>query len=139
MGTAKRILALAASLAAMSSLASGYYHWIYFANRTGPFNPVPLRFDLNALPGGAVNYVISDQGPGPLAPGDSFAAIVSEIQAAAGVWNGVNSSALRVQFGGIGPVGLPQSTPGIDVVFDDNMPPGILAQTWPTTVNDVSF
>jgi uncharacterized protein (TIGR03437 family) len=139
MVTAKRILSLAISLAAMSSLASGYYHWIYFANRTGPFNPVPLRFDLNALPGGTVNYIISDQSPGPLVPGDSLTAIVSEIEAAANVWNGVTSSALRVQFGGIGPVGAPQSTPGIDVVFDDNMPPGILAQTKPTTVDDVSF
>src|SRR6266852_3450644 len=99
MGAARRILTLAASLGAMSSFASGYYHWIYFANRTGPFNPVPARFDLNALPSNTVNYIISDQGPGPLVPGDSFTAILSEIQAAAGVWNGVNSSALRVQFG----------------------------------------
>jgi hypothetical protein len=138
-GTAKRVLSVVAGLAAMSSLASGYYHWVYFASRTGPFTPVPLRFDLNALPGNIVNYIISDQGPGPLVAGDSLTAIVSEIQSAAAVWNGVSSSALRVQFGGIAPVGTPQSAPGIDVVFDDNMPPGILAQTKPTTVDDVSF
>jgi uncharacterized protein (TIGR03437 family) len=139
MKAARRILILATSLAAMSSLASGYYHWTYFANRTGPFNAVPLRFDLNALSGNTVNYIISEQGPAATMPGDSFAAIVSEIQAAASVWNDVGSSALRVGFGGIGPVGAPQATPGIDVVFDDNMPPGILAQTKPTAVDDVSF
>ena len=31
----------------------------------------------------------------------------------------------------------PQSLPGIDIVFDDNMPPGLLAQTRTITVDDV--
>jgi len=135
----KRTLLLAASLAAMSSLASGYYYWAYFPARNGPFVPVPARFDLTALPNNTVSFFISDQNPAPLMPGDSLTAIDSEIQQAASVWNNVGSSAIRLRFGGISTVGTPQSTPGIDIVFDDDMPPGIIAQTKPTTVSDLSF
>ena len=135
----KRALMLAASLAAMSSLASGYYYWAYFPSRSGPFVAAPARFDLAALPNNTVSYFISDQGPAALMPADSLTAIYGEIQQAASVWNNVANSAIRLQFGGISTVGSPQTTPGIDVVFDDDMPPGILAQTKPTTVSDLSF
>src|ERR1700674_5222627 len=72
-------------------------------------------------------------------PGDDTTAIYSQIHQAARVWNGVGSSALRLHFGGISTVGAPQATPGIDVVFDDNMPPGILAQSRPTVPADLTF
>jgi len=55
------------------------------------------------------------------------------------VWNGVASSALRLRFGGFSTVGLAQNTPGIDIVFDEDMPPGLLAQTTPTFPSDLSF
>lgn len=131
---------MAASLAALSSVASGYYHWVYFANRAGsPFIPVMVKFDLSALPDNhTVSYFISDQGPGPLMPGDTFQAIVSQIRLAGEVWNGVGTSDLRVKFGGISSTITQSSTPGIDIVFDDNMPPGLLAQSKPMTVNDLS-
>jgi hypothetical protein len=133
-------MALAATLAAASSIASGYYNWVYFAGGSAPFTPVPARFDLNALPNSTVSYFISDQTPSPLMPGDSFQAIVSQIRAAADVWNQVPTSVLRVAFGGISTIGATQqSTPGIDVVFDDNMPPGLLAQTRITVPADLSF
>jgi hypothetical protein len=122
----------------MSSISSGYYYWTYFSNRTGPFVPVPKKFDLSVLTNKTVAYFISDQQPGPLMAGDSFAAIASQIRLAASVWDGVTSSDLRVQFGGIANVSAPQSLPGIDVVFDDNMPPGLLAQTRTITADDVS-
>src|SRR5215471_3947964 len=135
-----RFLALACCLAAAASMASGYYHWTYFAGRNAPFNPVTAKFDLSALPNSTVAYFISDQQPAPLMPGDSFNAVVSQIRSAADVWNQVPSSALRVAFGGISTIGATaQSTPGIDVVFDDNMPPGLLAQTRVTTPDDLSF
>src|SRR5579862_9413676 len=139
MRTVRRLLILMASLAAMCSVAPGYYYWVFFANRTGPFVPVPMRFDLNALPNSTVSYFISDQAPGPLAPGDNLTALMAEVQAAASVWNGVSTSAIRLQFGGVTTVGTPQATAGIDVVFDDNMPPGIVAQSRPTAVSDLSL
>jgi hypothetical protein len=135
---ANRGLILAAALAALSPICFGYYHFTYFASRSGPFLAVPAKFDLSALPDKTVSYFISDQAPGPLMPGDSFPAIVSQIRLAAEVWNGVASSDLRVRFGGITSVPKPQSLPGIDVVFDDDMPPGLLAQTRATTPDDVS-
>ncbi len=60
--------------------------------------------------------------------GDNYDALVSQIRLAAETWNGVQSSAIRLRFGGFETLGAtPQATPGIDVVFDDDMPPGLLA------------
>src|ERR1700694_5230160 len=129
MRTAKRILTLAVSLAAMSSFASAYYYWVLFPGNLGPFSPIRAHFDLNALKDNTVQYFISDQGPGALMPGDGTTAIYSQIHQAARVWNGVGSSALRVHFGGISAIGAPQVTPGIDVVFDDDMRPGVSVQS----------
>src|SRR5258706_189493 len=140
MPKAKPIAAFLAGLILLTSIASAHYRWVYFANRTGSMFPVPLRFDLSSefgLPNKTVSYFISDAGPGPLVDGDSFTAIVSQIQAAAKVWNDVPTSALRLQFGGIAPMATPQSSPGIDIVFDDNLPPGIIAQSKPTIPDDV--
>ncbi len=134
-----RVLTLAALLAGVSSIASGYYHWVFFVNGKGPYEPIRERFDLNALPGGVVSYFISNQGPDPMVAGDNFTALVSQIRAAADAWNGVATSALRLQFGGVTEIGREQKAPGIDVVFDDEMPPGILAQSWPVTYTDVHF
>ncbi|HTD43494.1 MAG TPA: matrixin family metalloprotease [Bryobacteraceae bacterium] len=139
MRTAQRILSLAVSFAAMSSFASAYYYWVFFPGSLGPFPPIRAHFDLSALKDNTVQYFISDQGPGALMPGDGTTAIYSQIHQAARVWNGVGSSAVRLHFGGISTVGSPQATPGIDVVFDDNMPPGILAQSRPTVPADLTF
>jgi len=133
-----RVWVLAASVAAASSGAFGYYSWVYFANRNGPF--VPARFDLGVLNSNTVQYFVSDLPPSPLMPGDTFAAIVSQIRAAAEVWNQVPTSTIRVAFGGLSTIGAAaQATPGIDVVFDDNLPPGLRAQTKITVPNDLSF
>jgi hypothetical protein len=58
---------------------------------------------------------------------------VSQIRAAAKVWNDVDSSDLRLGFGGLAQAGTQQSAPGIDVVFDDDIPPGLAALGGPTT------
>ncbi len=134
-----RVAAVAAGLALTSPFASAYYHWIFFPSSTAPFAPINARFDLTALTDNTVNYFISSQGPSTLMPGDSLTSIYSQIHGAAAVWNGVSSSSLRLHFGGVAPIGGPQAAPGIDVVFDDNMPPGILAQTRPTFPANLSF
>jgi hypothetical protein len=69
--------------------------------------------------------------------GDNYDALVSQIRLAAETWNGVTTSDLRLRFGGFATTGSPQAAPGIDVVFDDDMPPGILAQTTPSMPKDV--
>jgi hypothetical protein len=129
-----RVAILAVLLLSLSSVSSAYYYWIFFPGRTGPFQPYPAKFDLSALTDKTVSYFISDQPPSKLVDGDNYDALVSQIRLAAETWNGVATSDIRLRFGGFETVGgTPQATPGIDVVFDDNMPPGLLAQTFPTT------
>ena len=55
------------------------------------------------------------------------------------MWNQVPTSTVRLAFGGMETIGATQqNTPGIDVVFDDDMPVGLLAQTRVTMPSDVS-
>lgn len=138
MRQAARVLMLATAMAGLSSVASGYYYWTFFPNHGGSFVPVQAKYDLAALTNSTVYFFISDQGPSALVPGDSFPALVSQIRAAAKVWDGVQTSSLRVAFGGISTVGTPQTAPGIDVVFNDNLPPGLVALTRLTLPNDLS-
>ncbi len=131
---------MAALLTALSSIASGYYHFVYFPSHTGPFNPINLQFDLSQLSNNTVYYFISDQGPNVFVPGDSVTAVISELQLAAQAWNNVPSSQIKLAYGGLEDAATQQSTPGIDVIFsDNNIAPGILAQTKVTTYANVSF
>jgi hypothetical protein len=135
---ALRAFVMAAALAAISPFASAYYFWVYFASDSSPFTPVPVAFDLNpsdpyGLPNNTVTYLISQQGPSVLMPGDTFPSIINEIHAAADVWNGVSTSSLKLAFGGLSPMTSPEVTPGIDVVFSDDLPPGLLAYTVAST------
>ncbi len=132
-----RVGILAALLLSLSSVSSAYYYWIYFPGRTAPFQAYPAKFDLSTLPDKTVSYFISDQPPSKLVDGDNYDALVSQIRLAAETWNGVKSSDIRLRFGGFETIGAAQATPGIDVVFDDDMPPGLLAQTFPSTPKDV--
>jgi hypothetical protein len=133
-----RVSVLAVGLAAFSALASANYHWA-FVPAKGTFRSVPARFDINALPDHTVQFFISDQAPGPLMPGDSVTSIQGRVLQAARVWNDVSTSALRIRFGGFLASNTTQSGPGIDVVFNDDMPPGVLALTTPTFPGDLKF
>jgi hypothetical protein len=139
MRTARRALLLAMALTVMSPLVSAYYYYVFFASGTGPYAPLAAHFDLNAIKDNTVQYFISDQPPAPLTPGDNLTTIYSQVRQAAEVWNGVASSSLRLHFGGTRNMATPQTVPGIDVVFDDNMPPGIVAQTTLTFPSDLTF
>jgi hypothetical protein len=124
----RRLLAL---LVFASTLAPAYYHFTRFQTRNAPYVPVFDRFDVTALPNKTVSFLVSEQGPTQLAPGDSFPALLSQLRAAARVWNSVESSDLRIGFGGIHTPGATMSTPWIEVEFTDELPPGVLAQGGP--------
>jgi len=131
-----RSAVLASLLLSLTSVSSAYYYWIFFpGNATS--QRYPAKFDLSTMPDRAISYFISDKGPGKLVDGDNYDALVSQIRLAAETWNGVTTSDLRLRFGGFSTVDALQAAPGIDVVFDDNMPPGILAQTTPSMPKDV--
>lgn len=123
--------AVLAALLVLAPGASGYYFFVEYLSRFEPFAPVYWKFDLNALTNKTVPVLISAEGPTAQVAGDSFAALVSQIQLAAATWNDVPSSALRVSFGGVFTPGTTQSAPVIEVVFDD-LPPGVVALGGPT-------
>ncbi|MBL8231888.1 MAG: matrixin family metalloprotease [Bryobacterales bacterium] len=118
--------------------AFGYYHFLRYLNRTGPFVAVPEKFDINALPNRTLNFYISEQGPVGYTSGDSFASVVSQIRQAAKVWSDVPSSELQIAFGGMLPAGAASSGPAIDVVFSDDIPPGLLALGGPTSRGEIT-
>ena len=139
MRIAGRAFVIGAALAVTSPLVSAYYYYTFFGSGTGPYAPLAAHFDLNAIKDNTAQYFVSDQPPSPLMAGDSLTKIYSEIRQAAEVWNGVASSSLRLHFGGTRNMATPQTVPGIDVVFDDNIPPGIVAQTTLTFPSDLTF
>lgn len=128
--TIRRLGIVAVAMASMAATASAYYYFLTFPSRTGPFLPIPAKFDVSALPNKTVSVFVSDLGPSQLAPGDSFSAILSQIRLAARVWNDVDTSDLRVTFGGLFSPGTPQNTSHVEVLFDD-VPGGAYAQCSP--------
>lgn len=117
-----------------AAAASGYYPFVHYTASSAPYGAAPEKFDLNALPGKTVFYYVSSRGPELLAPGDSFASILSQIRMAARVWNSAGSSELRFEFGGFSAEGAAQSTPGVDVYFGEvELPPGVVALGGPTS------
>lgn len=132
--TKAAIVAVLALLAAAVSPA--YYHFVHFPSFSAPFEPVYEKFDLTQLVDNTLRYYITSAGPEQLAPGDSEAALLSQIRLAAGVWDGVETSGLRIAFGGITEPDTPQTTPGIDILFEE-VPPGLIAMGGPTARSEV--
>src|SRR5262245_10740273 len=116
-------LACAALLAAVP--AEAYYHYVHFANRTGPFAPQYERFSVNK-----VTFYVSDEGPAVFAPNDTFGSLLSQIRQALAAWDSVSTSDLRVGFGGLQARNQTSNNPGGDIVFGD-LPPGLLGMGAP--------
>ena len=132
------------SVLLLATAAQASYHYIHYAGRGGPFNPVYEKFNLAALPNNTLTFFVSDQGPIGFASNDSFGSVLSQIKQALAAWNSVPTSDLRIAFGGLetytpnptttfpgGPT-LSSATPGADVIFVD-LPPGLLGLSSPTT------
>ena len=104
--------------------AEAYYQYVHYLS--SPFNtPVYEKFDLTALPNKTVNFLVADSGPASFAANDDFSSVLSQVQQAAIAWNAVNSSDLRVAFGGLESAGQAATSPGGDVIFVE-LPPGVL-------------
>jgi uncharacterized protein (TIGR03437 family) len=131
MVAARKLMVAALAAILLSGTAFAHYHFLHYKSRNAPFAPVPEKFDLTALPNQTLFYFISDQGPEQMAPGDSRASILSQIRMAADVWSGVETSDLRLEFGGLFTPGALQANPGVDVLFDE-VPPGLVALGGPT-------
>jgi Matrixin/IPT/TIG domain len=124
-----RVAALVATGFLFSSTGAAYYYYTYFNTSSSPYTPILARFDLNTLTNNTVPFFVSGAGPSSMYSGDSFQAIISQISAAANVWNGVSTSSIRLAFGGLYSPGATESAPGIQIQFSDDVPPGLLAFT----------
>jgi len=122
----RRAIQVAALVLALAAGAQAYYHFVHFASRQGPFTPIPEKFDLNAVLNKTVYFIVSETGPAAVAPGDTMAALASQLRLAAKAWNDVATSELRLAFGGYSKPGAFQSSPVVEVVFDE-LPPGLVA------------
>jgi hypothetical protein len=129
---------LAAMILLLASSGSAYYYYVHYPSANGPFTPIFERFDLNALANKTVYYFVSDQAPSPMVAGDSYQAVLGEIRAASQVWNNVSTSALRLGYGGVFTVGTNETSPGIDVVFSQEIPPGLWALSGPSVRGSVT-
>jgi len=129
----QQLAKVAFGMALTAATLLAYYPFVHYATRIGPFVPIPEKFDLNALPGKTVQIYVSGLGPAQMVAGDSFASVISQIRLAARVWNEVETSDLRIAFGGLFSPGTPQNTPHIEVLFDLEVP-GVLATGGPVSV-----
>ncbi|MGA3098366.1 MAG: carboxypeptidase regulatory-like domain-containing protein [Bryobacteraceae bacterium] len=132
--TRGRILAAAAVAAMLGTPAEAYYHYVHFLTTTSPFTALYEKFDLTALPNKTVSIYVTDVAPST-SGNDSFASVLSQVKEAAAQWNALTVSDLRVTFGGLEAATQAPNTPGIDVVFTDELTPGILAETGVTVAS----
>jgi len=119
------------------SSAGAYYHFIHYTSKTAPYLPVAAKFDLAALPNKTLTVFVSATGPQQLPPNDSFASILTQVRQATRAWDGVATSDLRVAFGGVYADGTAQTTPSVEVIFDSELPPGLLAFTSPNQASNM--
>jgi hypothetical protein len=99
--------------------SSGYYHFVRYTGPAGATQSVPLKFDVSALPNRTVMVLASDQGAGRVSQPEAFPALLNLIREACQTWNGVSTSDLRVAFGGMYSPATAQTTPGIDLDFEE--------------------
>jgi hypothetical protein len=123
----KTCLLLAVILAAAVTPSAAYYHYVHYLNSSSPYQVVYEKLDVTALPDNTVTFFVADSGPISYTPNDSFPSVLEQIRNATQVWNSVSSSDLRVAFGGLQVAGTNQSVPSGEVVFDADVPPGVLA------------
>jgi hypothetical protein len=133
-----RVAALVAASFLLANPGSAYYYYTYFNSSSSPYTPIVARFDLNTLTNNTVPFFVSSTGPSTMYPGDTLAAIISQLNAAAEVWNNVGTSSIRLAYGGFYTPGTTESAPGVQIEFSDDIPPGLLALTIPTVVGGFS-
>ncbi|MBZ5595522.1 MAG: matrixin family metalloprotease [Acidobacteriia bacterium] len=131
----RQTAALVLGWALTVSSAGAYYHYIHYTSTTAPYLPVPEKFDLSVLPNKTVTILVSDAGPKKYSANDNLPSVLTQVRQAAEVWNRVATSDLRVTFGGLYADGTAGVTPGGELVFDDEVPPGLLAITTHTAAN----
>jgi uncharacterized protein (TIGR03437 family) len=125
-GPGKKILVIAVAAVALSTPAAAYYHFTHYTRGSAPWLPIPEKFDVNALPNKTLTFYVSDNGPTLLVANDSFASLLGTFRQAIQAWNSVGTSDLTLAFGGLYPQGSVSNTPNVQIIFSDDIPPGII-------------
>jgi hypothetical protein len=134
----RRGLLIGAIAVVTASVASANYHFVHYASTSAPYTPIFERFQIETMLGGVVPYFIQEPPANlQLSAGDTFPSLVSQIRAAAEVWNSVGTSTFRFTFGGMATPNITMNTPAVLVSFDDDLPPGIEALGGPVTRGDM--
>ncbi|MGA2590088.1 MAG: matrixin family metalloprotease [Bryobacteraceae bacterium] len=125
--TQPKILALLGGFLAAVTPSAAYYHYVHYVSSSSPYSVTFEKYDLTALPDKTVTFFVSSSGPTNYTPNDSFPSLLEQFRNATQAWNSVASSDLRVAFGGLQIANTTQSVPTGAVIFDPDMPPGVLA------------
>jgi uncharacterized protein (TIGR03437 family) len=125
--TRVRLALVVILLLASAPLLLAYHSFGRYKNDGSAF--VLTRLDLSALRNSTITFYLNDQQPQAMASGYSMEALISQINAATAVWNGVQTSALRVNFGGYTKLTGTQVAANLVglVRFSSEMPPGVAA------------
>jgi Matrixin/IPT/TIG domain len=133
-----RLSALLAGCFLLAGTSSAYYYYVYFNSSAAPYTPILAKFDLSSVPNNTVPFFVSATGPSAMYTGDTFPGIISQIRAAADVWNGVSTSSIRLGYGGLYNDGTTQTAAGIQIEFSDDIPPGLLALSAPQSFGNLA-
>src|SRR5664279_3572430 len=110
----RRGLLIGAMAVLTAGVASANYHFVHYAGHGAPYTPIFERFQVESQPGGVVAYFIQEP-PSTLqfSKDDAFPSLVSQIRAAAEVWNSVGTSTFRFEFGGMATPKITMNTPAV--------------------------
>lgn len=132
-----RIASVVVAAVVLTAQAEAYSFFTHYTNSAPPYSPVPQKFDLAALPNRTVQVMVGDVSLGQVSDAARTPSLLHHIREAASVWNGIQASDLRVAFGGLTTIGLQQSTPAVDVIFDE-LPPFVLGYASPSVTGQLT-
>jgi hypothetical protein len=94
-----RISVFAAAVLLAASASAYNFYLTYDANG----NPLPAKWDLARLANNTVYFYVADSAldTKDMLPGDGYQPVISELRAAAAVWNAVPGSAIQIGYGGL--------------------------------------
>jgi len=120
---------------AAAALAGSGWAYNFYLTYDASGKPLPAKWDLTKLPNNTVNFYVADSAlnTAQMLPGDGYEPVISELRAAAAVWNAVPGSAIQIGYGGMfhsdgTNVNAADTNVGINVDFCDGcFDPSLLA------------
>jgi len=98
----KAVFRVSVFVAAML-LAANASAYNFYLTYDSSGNPLPAKWDLTKLTNNTVSFYVADSAlnTANMLPGDGYDPVISELRAAANVWNAVPGSAIQIGYGGL--------------------------------------